>query len=1158
MADPIPQVTPSPTPSPAQSYSPSMAQAQRQVAQADSPEAYLQNVWKEYGIVDENGQDVSEIGLEAQNQERQAKVEQVQGLLDKKDTDVLGQNKEAATSQILGGLADTTQSLVNLGISIGTFVDEKLSGVEQSEDLHVNFAKELFPESAHTANKVLRGATQFLVPFSAATKGLGVVSAMGAVTKGALAGAATDFLAFEGHDQRLSDLVQSMPELQNPISAYLASDKDDSELEGRLKNVIEGALTGVGVTAIAGLGEMIFKGVKHVKQARTVKSALETGEEVVPKVAGAETAQTATKKTPKIAAENIPSSKEILPEEVLDIPVVSIDKGGGHKLNLERIDAKTDILGVMQSTAKLDKDALLKRIGDTTTEEQIRQTAKEFGTTEAEILAMGAKDGWTPERLLVARELHVQAAEAVHASAVKARRTGSLEDKNIFMNNMTRFRALNMAVTAGKAEAGRLLQSLKIPAKAAKDPDQLAKFLQQNVDLYGARNLDNSINAIADGTAQTVKDAIKRGRARRLFDAIQEARVGNMLAGIQTQTVNALGTPFMMGKSVLDRALAPYMGAASKTGSMNVMTEFDYVVKGEAFQMIAGFWDGLMDATQAMMGKHKSGKSLGELGDALGRNTDPEAGGIGGEFVKAISSKSAGVSGQSLAGGTVDMIGAVARAPLSALSFVDNFWKVVANRGEQRALAYRVGVNRNIKGDALNEFMNKMIKDQPEQLVESGKMFAQFNTFTNPLEGPSMWFSQLTKEEILGVPMLKLLFPFTRVPLNINSRVTDMIPGISNLKMRFGSYHEIMAKGGAEAQLLKSRILLGNSMFAGAGVMAYQGLITGGGPRVSGTRKMSEEIRKPYSVTIGDTQYPLKLLGPFGTAIGLAADIAEIGQYGYDEGDTQTSLAALLSYTVLENSTPEGFIQTMGSFWQTVRDKDASLFTQIASQVPPGFGMLNNARRVTDPLSRDVDPDIEFEGSLRDLQEVVNRIRNQIPGLSDALPPKRNIFADEVILPTSYSQEHMSAFFTGAKPKKNDPLMEELVRLGDYRVFKMKAKPGETHLNIEMPSRFFSMKGARVELSHEQYDRFVQLAAGKDLPGASLTLREKLEEIVLGDEYKDNTDEFKRLYIRKVIKGYRDAAKEHLLSNDDELADRMRTAIKQRGVAITGDLDESL
>jgi hypothetical protein len=79
------------------------------------------------------------------------------------------------------------------------------------------------------------------------------------IARGAAAGAIADFSVFDGNDARLSNLIQDMPELANPVTEWLASDEEDDEIEGRIKNVLEGALLG-------GISEPIFAMLKGMKR----------------------------------------------------------------------------------------------------------------------------------------------------------------------------------------------------------------------------------------------------------------------------------------------------------------------------------------------------------------------------------------------------------------------------------------------------------------------------------------------------------------------------------------------------------------------------------------------------------------------------------------------------------------------------------------------------------------------------------------------------------------------------------------------------------------------------------------------------------------------------------------------------------------------------
>ena len=137
------------------------------------------------------------------------------------------------------------------------------------------------------AGGAVEGITQFatgFVPLFGLAGRAGALAKAGKATQAVVAGAATDFTFFNGQEARLSNLIQQVPELQNPVTEYLAYDGDESELEGRMKNVLEG----LGLEAVAGVFIKSLKAIKNgrkakdggadaVGQAQAVDEALEGG-----------------------------------------------------------------------------------------------------------------------------------------------------------------------------------------------------------------------------------------------------------------------------------------------------------------------------------------------------------------------------------------------------------------------------------------------------------------------------------------------------------------------------------------------------------------------------------------------------------------------------------------------------------------------------------------------------------------------------------------------------------------------------------------------------------------------------------------------------------------------------------------------------------------
>lgn len=102
-----------------------------------------------------------------------------------------------------------------------------------------------------------------------AVPGAGIVGksiAENTLTKAAATGGVIDFAAFDQYEGRLTDLLEQMGPLKHLAIDYLKSDPKDVGLDGRFKNVLEGALFGTGL-------EVAFRTFKAVRATRAVQGA---------------------------------------------------------------------------------------------------------------------------------------------------------------------------------------------------------------------------------------------------------------------------------------------------------------------------------------------------------------------------------------------------------------------------------------------------------------------------------------------------------------------------------------------------------------------------------------------------------------------------------------------------------------------------------------------------------------------------------------------------------------------------------------------------------------------------------------------------------------------------------------------------------------------
>jgi hypothetical protein len=84
----------------------------------------------------------------------------------------------------------------------------------------------------------------------------------------ALKGFVGMFEGFDGSQQNLSNLVQSVPSLQNPVSKFLATSPEDGDAVNRLKSAVEGTMGGQLVDAFVG-------GLRFLRNANAARSSAE-------------------------------------------------------------------------------------------------------------------------------------------------------------------------------------------------------------------------------------------------------------------------------------------------------------------------------------------------------------------------------------------------------------------------------------------------------------------------------------------------------------------------------------------------------------------------------------------------------------------------------------------------------------------------------------------------------------------------------------------------------------------------------------------------------------------------------------------------------------------------------------------------------------------
>lgn len=190
------------------------------------------------------------------------------GYVDPYAQEAAEQEQEFGIGDYIGdGIRGVTRGIAGAGVGVANLFGADIDNpIDETESALGGFAE---------------GISQFLVGFLPVA---GVLGRFGGAlskynqatkaTKGAakaieygrntVAGAVADFAVFDSNDARLSNLIQDIPGLANPITEFLAADTDEDagSISGRMKNVIEGA--GIGFVADAIVG--VFKGIRKHKK----------------------------------------------------------------------------------------------------------------------------------------------------------------------------------------------------------------------------------------------------------------------------------------------------------------------------------------------------------------------------------------------------------------------------------------------------------------------------------------------------------------------------------------------------------------------------------------------------------------------------------------------------------------------------------------------------------------------------------------------------------------------------------------------------------------------------------------------------------------------------------------------------------------------------
>lgn len=949
-----------------------------------------------------------------------------------------------------------------------------------------------------TPGKLVRGLSEFFTGFVPALKGLRAAGMTGNIAAPMLAGAIADFTVRSPHEGRLADLWNEFGLPKNVLTEYLKSDPSDTATEARFKNAVEG----VGLGAAT---EGVIQGARLLRAARGAPGVKKAEDAILKQKYG----EVAEEDFLRVVGDSKKNAVEVVPvKDIPDGPNLdprALIRGGKGKVasedfgvyvNFARFDEPEQIKFAIGKMAEAGKGQIDEATRGVITQKETQALADELGMTVQDIMTRRKGQPFNAEEAVAARNLWAASGEKLVELAKLANKGGPTE-LFAFRRQMAVHSAIQAEVIGARTETARALASWKIEAKGG---IERARAIEQVMSASGggdtAKEMARRLAILAEEGADpaAIGRFAQRGFAANSVDAVKAVWINGLLSSPKTHVVNTMSNTIVAFQQIYERGAAGYI---------REFTGGEGVVNGEAVAMAFGMVESLKDAFRL------SAKALrtGETGLGFNKIDLPRT--------NPVSSEAFRISKESGLGRTVDFLGTATGVPGRLLQAEDEFFKTIGYRMELRAQALRTATQEGHKGADLAKRISDIVDNPPEHIRINAADAALYNTFTSEVG----WFGR----SIMGLrnadhPANPLMFvlPFVRTPVNIARYAFERTP----LAPLVGQWRADIAAGGARQDLALARMATGTSIMAVAMDLADSGLCSGKGPG-EGEGGRREALQRqgwmPYSCKVGDRWYSYNRADPFGMTMGFASDISEAmrkGEIDQDDVDEWYEVAAMAIATVSQVTISKTYLEGFANFVEVMMEpkRRSRQYIQdlMASFLPMTSGMAA-VKNVFDPVSREA-------------ESPAQAVQARIAGLSDNLPPRRNLWGEEMTSSSGLGKLYDAFSPVASREQKNSPVDREMVRMGmnTERIGKKSQFNG-----VEMNMRFYP----------SVYDEYVK-QSGNELkhPAWGMGAKDYLNAVVSGTHplsaaYKMLGDEGRRNFIQTTIQDYRKLAQQKVLGD---------------------------
>ena len=1025
------------------------------------------------------------------------------------------------------------------------------------------------------------GILQWGLVFAATRKATGARGRSGIYINSVIADAA----AFDPHEARLADLLTTLgegnPVFDNAVTQYLSADELDSNLEGRMKNAIEGL--GIGLAF-----DTLFLGIKWMRRYRKTKNAkhersVEAGKKLDEKVEAKP--EDLAKKQTKVEEIDLPiEAKRSIPErtdnvfrqaqrqlketlksspekakkiaraledgdlskaeDLLDFNANTVDwkelteimgEANGGDIIRRLINTVSEVYAVeMKAAANVSTIEEILAKGANTTVDQVRKLA-------ADVTGANAISG----RLAGARALKYSSAQRIKQLAADFKRDPSRANDLALMQQIEVHAALQAHVKGVGSEVARALRSMQelrlagadeflefdnIIRDLGKGSDDTRRHIAQRLaDLQDLNKLERVITRTTIGTAR---------------DVWIEVYINGLLSSLSTLMLNNISNTLKVVEGITERYFAAAIGRG-RNGMRGLVgrTPKEVTTFREANAFLYGTFAGFGDAMRIPFKgifesvKNRSFDAVSEtdfgtvwrafkdekpvLDTRMRLDIDTR------KTISKVDTSEMTIREaiNKMDGSSIDWnakainsLGKIVRLPGRLIVTSDEFFKQIAYNQELYAQAYRAGDSAAVTKGVQGKKRLALI----ERAVRNAKDFPPEN-----LRFSAMDFARY---QTFQADLPKGIARDIEQVINRNPLLRFVVPfyrtPVNIIKQTVFERTPLPFLKGHKSEILQRIAKGGKQGDIALARMATGSIFIGTGITwaMNGKITGSGSSNAVMSNTEGMDKIP-----PYSIKIGDKwYQYNRLEPLGMLLGLSADLAEAIDDWDVEADESVMWEAMNVALVAVTTNITDKSWFKGVADLVTAmedpkrylrNYGTNLSTTMVTpfSALLRRIN--VENDDIAREAFTWMEAWKKNIPGLSDELPARRDILGEAVPTREYYGAAWFSPVAEGIET--TDRVYKEMARLSyDYR------RPGRDMFGIDH------------DLTAKQYEQIMQKRGEVTVSGR--TLKEALNEFMDSGQYIDVLDDPGReTGVKNIISAYHGAAKAEFLQDNPEYRDQV-------------------